>query len=575
MKQSLGRRLLVYFTLLMMLPLATTGWILYSVSDARMSQSALKLSSEIMNNVSMDLGQQLGDVDNLISLIVSDGTLQEYIKEQDEGGDQEELKLKLNQRMKRLGSYYDNVNGVYVLLDNGTLAKSRYYEEKPQANISKELYETARNRAGIKWVVSSEGSMVVDNRGDAVLCGLSSFTDSQTGQPCGVVIVELRLSLIRRMMQVDMGENSNVFFMGSGGDILVELEESEEQRLLAADLMKTEVMNNQLKVYDRESFFILSRRFSVDGCAIVGFVYKDFIRQDSKKILDTVLLVAAVAFVLNIIVSRFLKYYELRPIEAMMKYVQRIEQGDFSVEMQITRMDEMGQLATSMDHMTKHIQTLLERVQQEQERLRWAEFKALQAQINPHFLYNTLDSIKWLVRTWEHQKADEMIAALTDFFRRVLSQGKDFISIEDEVNHVESYLKIQKIRYHKIFDYAIYVEEGLESCIIPKLLLQPIVENALYHGIKPKGENGRLSVYIVSVEQDLVLEVRDNGVGIPKERQEELFQSSESYGMGNVKDRIHILAGNEYGIQVISDVGIGTSVSIRLPKTLGGELDHV
>jgi two-component system sensor histidine kinase YesM len=254
--------------------------------------------------------------------------------------------------------------------------------------------------------------------------------------------------------------------------------------------------------------------------------------------------------------------------------------------MEIARMDEMGRLATSMNHMTRHIKALLETVQKEQERLRWAELKALQAQINPHFLYNTLDSIKWLVRTGEHDKADEMIAALTDFFRKVLSQGKDFISIEDEVNHVDSYLKIQKIRYHKTFDYSIYVEEGLEGCMIPKLLLQPIVENAIYHGIKPGAgvkNGGKILIHIVSAKADLVLEVRDNGVGMTEARKAEVLGSfercqndrSESYGMGNVNDRIHILAGSAYGIKIISEEGLGTSVSISLPKMSGGGPDDV
>ena len=583
-RKSLGRRLLMYFTLLMMIPLAVVGWFIYTVSDTRMCRSALQLSSQIMNNVSMDLDQLFDDADNLISLVVSDSSIQQCIHEQSiQGNDRQELQLQMNQRMKRLSAYYDSINGAYLLLDNNMVAKSRYYAEREQHNMPSGLYQLARNRAGIQWVVSEKGSMLVDNMGDSVLCGVSSLTDTNTGQPCGVVIVEIKLSVIRKMMQVDMGENSNVFLMGTEGDLLVELFNNDKQDLLVKELMQKEAMSNKLKVYENQEFFVLCQRFSADGCAIVGLVYKDFIRADSRKILETILKVAAIAFLINIVVSRLLKTYELQPIEDMMQYVQRVEEGDFSAKMNVTRTDEMGRLAASMDHMTKHIESLLQTVQKEQERLRWAEFKALQAQINPHFLYNTLDSIKWLVWNGENQKASEMITALTDFFRRVLSQGKDFISIEDEVDHVESYLKIQKIRYRKIFDYTIYVEEGLETCIIPKLLLQPIVENALYHGIKPGEHKGKIRINIVSLDENLVLEVRDDGVGMTVEKQTELVKSIEksegtrfeSYGMGNINDRIHILAGSEYGISIISDLGIGTSVSIRLPRTLGGEIDNV
>jgi len=574
----------MYFTLLMMIPLAVVGWFIYTVSDTRMCRSALQLSSQIMNNVSMDLDQLFDDADNLISLVVSDSSIQQCIHEQSiQGNDRQELQLQMNQRMKRLSAYYDSINGAYLLLDNNMVAKSRYYAEREQHNMPSGLYQLARNRAGIQWVVSEKGSMLVDNMGDSVLCGVSSLTDTNTGQPCGVVIVEIKLSVIRKMMQVDMGENSNVFLMGTEGDLLVELFNNDKQDLLVKELMQKEAMSNKLKVYENQEFFVLCQRFSADGCAIVGLVYKDFIRADSRKILETILKVAAIAFLINIVVSRLLKTYELQPIEDMMQYVQRVEEGDFSAKMNVSRTDEMGRLSGSMYHMTKHIESLLQTVQKEQERLRWAEFKALQAQINPHFLYNTLDSIKWLVWNGENQKASEMITALTDFFRRVLSQGKDFISIEDEVDHVESYLKIQKIRYRKIFDYTIYVEEGLETCIIPKLLLQPIVENALYHGIKPGEHKGKIRINIVSLDENLVLEVRDDGVGMTVEKQTELVKSIEksegtrfeSYGMGNINDRIHILAGSEYGISIISDLGIGTSVSIRLPRTLGGEIDNV
>lgn len=579
-RESLGRRLLLYFTLLMMIPLAAVGWIIYEVSDARMSTSALRLTSQIMDNVSMDLEQMFDDTANLSAQVVADNMIQGYIAQTPvPPADTHELALQMSQRLKRLASYYDDINGVYLLLDNGMVAKSRYYAEREQHRIPDELYQRARNHAGVQWVTSPEGSLMVDNMGSGVLCALSSLTNAGSGRPCGVVVVEVKLSAIQKMLQVDMGENSNLYLLSPQGEILQEQFNHPEQQAVARELMENEVMSTRLRVFEQEDFFVLCQRFPAGGCAVMGLVYKDFIREDSRKILEAVLLVAAFAFVINIVVSQLLKRYELQPIEEMMQYVRRVEAGDFSADIKTVRTDEMGKLAASMCEMTRHIENLLETVQREQTRLRWAEFKALQAQINPHFLYNTLDSIKWLVRQGNNEQAGEMIDALTLFFRKVLSQGKDFITIDDEVSHIKSYLTIQKIRYYDLFDYYIYIEDGLETCVIPKLLLQPLVENALYHGIKPCGHKGELLINVVSVGEDLVLEVRDNGVGMPPEKKERLRQSiqngsgksAESYGMANVNERIHILSGREYGISLQSDENVGSSVRITLPKTLKGD----
>ncbi|MDO4270275.1 MAG: sensor histidine kinase [Eubacteriales bacterium] len=582
-RHSLGRRLLLYFTLLMMIPLAAAGWVIYHVSDTRMSGGALRLSSQIVNNVSLDLDQMIGDVDNLTALISADAVIQSCLRRQPaDEAEQEDLKAALSAQLKKLGAYYDVVSGAYLVLDSGLIAKSRYYSVRETLGLSDELYALARNHAATQWVGCPEGSMLVDNMGDGVLSAVSSLSDPQTGQPCGVIVVEVKLAAVRRMMRVDLGENSNVFLLDRSGSVLDSLEADEQQAALVTELVRGEAIGAKLEVRDKKDFFVLCGRLPASGWTVAGLVYKDFLREDSRHILQTVLWIGFLAFLINIAVSRFLRSYELRPIKDMMRYVKKVETGDFSAALAVVREDEVGALAVSMKNMTEHIQNLLVTVQQEQERLRWAEYKALQAQINPHFLYNTLDSLNWLIWAGENERATEMVSALTGFFRIGLSRGEDLIPVENEVRHVESYLTIQKIRYSKIFDYTVYLDDGARGCLTPKLLLQPIVENALYHGIKPAGRKCRLFVNVLDEGDELMMEVRDDGVGMPPEKLKALENAlarcgdvrTESYGMCNVNDRIHILAGGEYGIQVVSEPGLGTSVRLRLPKTLGGT-EHV
>ena len=171
-----------------------------------------------------------------------------------------------------------------------------------------------------------------------------------------------------------------------------------------------------------------------------------------------------------------------------------------------------------------------------------------------------------------------MVTALTHFFRIGLSRGSEFIPVKDEVEHVKSYLTIQKIRYSKSFDYTVYMQESVADCRIPKLLLQPLAENALYHGIRPAGHKCQMLVNVLEQDGIILLEVRDNGIGMTKEQLQGLRNAldrcgdvrTDSYGMCNVNDRIHILAGRKYGIEIVSEQNIGTSARMTLPKNLGG-----
>ena len=578
-RHSLGRRLLLYFTLLMMIPLAAAGWVIYHVSDTRMSSGALRLSTQIMNNVSLDLDQMIAAAEDLSSMIAADSAVREcLVRQPSDETEREQLQSALGLQLKRLSAYYDMTSGAYLVLDNGITAKSRYYSVRESPGMPQELYQLARNHAATQWVNCPDGSMIVDNMGDGVLSAVSSLSNPQTGQPCGVIVVEIKLAAIKRMMRVDLGENSNVFLLGRDGGVLSALAEDEEQQTLVTELVRGEAIGSKLEVRDKKDFFVLCSRLPASGWTVAGLVYKDFLREDSRHILQTVLWIGLFAFLINIAVSRWLRAYELRPIKAMMRYVKKVETGDFSAGLAVVREDEVGALAVSMKNMTEHIQNLLVTVQQEQERLRWAEYKALQAQINPHFLYNTLDSLNWLIWAGENERAAEMVSALTSFFRIGLSRGDDLIPVENEVQHVQGYLTIQKIRYNKVFDYSVYLDDSVHGCMVPKLLLQPIVENALYHGIKPAARKCRLFVNVLGENGDLVMEVRDDGVGMSESRLEALRNAlahcgdirTDSYGMCNVNDRIHILAGEEYGISLVSEPGLGTSVRLRLPKTLGG-----
>ena len=214
-----------------------------------------------------------------------------------------------------------------------------------------------------------------------------------------------------------------------------------------------------------------------------------------------------------------------------------------------------------------------EQVRAEQERLRRAEFELLQAQINPHFLYNTLDTIVWSAESKDEDQVIRMTRSLSDFFRASLSKGKDDISIRDELVHVRSYLEIQQIRYQDILSYSINIDEKYLDCLIPKITLQPLVENAIYHGIKNRRGGGRIDISASDSENGFTIKVEDNGAGMDEKRLEKVRESlvnrapgeTEIYGLYNVNERIQLDFGREYGISIQSEHNKGTVVCINLP----------
>ena len=219
--------------------------------------------------------------------------------------------------------------------------------------------------------------------------------------------------------------------------------------------------------------------------------------------------------------------------------------------------------------MVVQIQQLMEKVREEEITLRKAELRALQAQINPHFLYNTLDAIGWLCEEERTQDAVEMVNALAKLFRISISKGHEIIPVEKELEHARSYLKIEKFRY-KQFAYSFDVDEDCLNYYCNKITLQPIIENAIYHGLDRMVDEGEIRIGVHSRGDNLVFTVEDNGIGMTKEQCREILEGSAGdktgIGIRNVNNRIKIYFGEQYGIQIDSELDEGTTVTIIMPK---------
>ncbi len=259
------------------------------------------------------------------------------------------------------------------------------------------------------------------------------------------------------------------------------------------------------------------------------------------------------------------------PIDALFRRVQEIGRGDLTEKPPVQADDpRLSVLSTGIEEMTVRLNRQIELNRQEQIRLRGIELSLLQAQINPHFLYNTLDAIVWLIETEKNEQAEEMVTSLSNYFRAFLSNGRDIVTVGQEQQHIRSYLEIQQVRYKDILDYEIDIDPAIGGCLIPKLTLQPLVENAIYHGLKPKRGKGMIRVTGRLSGGRVTLRVEDTGAGMEEDELETLrsqILSGEASGFGLTASykRLLLMYGAECELTVDSRVGEGTAITIGIP----------
>ncbi|MDY5846605.1 MAG: sensor histidine kinase [Bariatricus sp.] len=326
---------------------------------------------------------------------------------------------------------------------------------------------------------------------------------------------------------------------------------------------------SRLDDMDKDAYQYVGRKIEDMPISVGIFMYKGTIYSSYYRMLWQVFLVLLCSVLVIILSSYYMSRIAVRRIEKLTESVNQIEVDTMKVELEDDSPDEIGILIRSFRKMIAQIQSLIKEVYQSKIKQQNLEMKALQAQINPHFLYNTLSLINWKAITAGEEDISTITLALSDFYRTTLSKGKSFITTEDEMKNIRSYLNIQLIMHDNEFQVQYDIDPDAAGYYVPKLLLQPLVENALEHGLDVKEEgNKELLITCHLDEKNVLFTVQDNGVGMDNVTISKLIKThSTGYGVNNVNDRLVLLYGEEYMLHIESRLGVGTKVSIRIPKT--------
>ena len=462
------------------------------------------------------------------------------------------------------------------LKDNSNVLEKDFFKksmaESEYINFSmphiRDLFD--RNENSYSWVISLSRAVEVTDEGKATQA---------------LLLINLNYRYFEETFSnVNLGNGGYVYLTNDRGDIIWHPKQNEiysgrfnEDNKYAATLKDGITVEN----LSGKNLTLNVRTIGYTGWKLVGVTPSAALGVDGIKFRFFVLFVADLFLFLLAMINAFISDKISNPIKSLDGSVREIESGNLDVEIVPSGSYEVEHLGKSIKNMLGRIKVLMSDLVAEHNAKRKSEFDTLQSQINPHFLYNTLDIIVWMIENENSDKAVNIVTALAKFFRISLSKGKNIITVKDEVEHVRNYLMIQNMRFKNRFEYSIDVDEKVLSYSSLKLMLQPLVENAIYHGMEFMDGDGEIDVKVFKEDNSLYFTITDNGLGMSEDMVETLlskdFVSSKKgsgIGVKNVNERIKLYFGSEYGLKVESEPDEGTKITIHLPAVVYGENDE-
>ncbi|HIX18872.1 MAG TPA: sensor histidine kinase [Candidatus Gemmiger faecavium] len=528
-----------------------------------MVQSAQTSSAQAVSQVSNTVGNYLLDMDQAMQLV--EQSMSESADSRDE-------------LLSAFLKFRPDVVAVTSYSSDGTLLDCWSLNHEPKENIFRNLsfdIDKARSSGG-PYMTAPHVETIFEGYYPWVVTMTAPLTGSEEA---AWVSLDLSFSSISSYINnVGIGQRGYCFLMDTDGNIIYH----PQQQLIYSGLKSEDtsaLAALEDGAYADDTVIYCVTSIENSDWRVVGVSYVDeLVNRNVTEMIHLSILLAFVVLAAALLTSWLLSQLLGRPLRGLASAMESFEtDADHFTYRPVGGTREVQELSNSFGHMVVRIQELMTTVREEEVNLRKTELKALQAQINPHFLYNTLDSIAWMCEQGRTADAVKMVHALARLFRISISKGHELIPISKEIEHAESYLQIQKYRYKNQFTYEFDVDPECLDYLCNKITLQPIIENAINHGLDLMVEEGHIDVRVRQDGGDIVFFVQDNGVGMTPEQIEAIMQRGPKdrtgIGIKNVNDRLKIYFGKNYGLHITSEPDVGTCVEIRMPKVREGDHD--
>lgn len=538
----------------------------------------------IIQQMNQNIDSYIDYMENISYLVSSNEDVQSYLF--GEETDPEARGRILNQFKTILDSRSDILN-LGIIGENGRmLINNAQRLTNPDLDIhTQEWYTNALEGSASSYLSSSHVQHIISGERPWVITlsrGIRNKSSKSENQKEGVFFIDLNYSAISELCNQSMvGNQGYAFILDADGNIVYHPQQQQLYNELQTEnislIMGTDKDTVLSGKGSAEKLYSISRSEKT-GWTVVDCVRVEELLRKSNKAQSLYVLVAMGLMIVALFFSRFISRSITQPIQQLCDSMARVQEGDFSVsDVVVDSKNEIGSLTKSFNVMTHRIQDLMEQNIREQEAKRKSELKALQSQINPHFLYNTLDSIIWMAEGKKNEEVVLMTASLARLLRQSISNEDEVVSIGQEVEYARGYLTIQKMRYKDKMEFQIDVDPSILHIPLIKLVLQPVIENAIYHGLKYKESKGLLMVKGFRKNGNAVLQVIDNGVGMDQETLDHIYEKhkvnyqSNGVGIYNVQKRLQLYYGSEYGITYESEKGVGTTATITIPGNQEGQ----
>ncbi|HAF85308.1 MAG TPA: sensor histidine kinase, partial [Sphaerochaeta sp.] len=405
-----------------------------------------------------------------------------------------------------------------------------------------------------------------------------SYTQNNGEMAQGLLLIDMNFSAVSELAKnAKLGSTGYVYFIDNNNKIVYHpLQQLINSNIFNEDIAAVEehIFGTFINTFEGRERLVIIDTVNNARWRIVGVAFMDELMSGLNQFTTVMALILFLCIIITIFLARYVSAWISRPIKELERLMLAVERGDFSEPPTVKGNQEVLALSQSFTLMILRIRELMDDIVKSQELKRKFELDALQAKINPHFLYNTLDSVVWMAEQNDTEGVIRMISALAKLFRVSISKGHDIITISEELEHVRNYLIIQQIRYQGQFEFSILVDEDIQNSPTIKLIVQPIVENAIYHGIKYLQEMGHIDIKVYRRKPGaIVLEIRDNGVGMDEEKLTKIlsfdgshFPKGNGIGVRNVHQRVQLYYGSDFGLEISSELDVGTLVRIVIPE---------
>lgn len=580
--RSIRTTILSSYFIIVMVALAVFALVALRYTEKTVLENAEEYSIQLIEQVNSDIDSYMDYLHNISALIASDGDVQDYLfRESMTDEERAESFVGITDQFGTIMETRGDIVNIGIIGESGRYIINRGFS-RINENINLENLNWIRQayeQRGVTAISSSHVQNVVANRYEWVITLSKALQNKGSRELEGIFFVDLNYNSISELCDaISFGSRGYIYILDEGGNLIYH----PQQQLLYSGLKQEKIQEileceeNSFITEDGKLYSISKSRET--GWTVVGVAYTAELLKNSAETTRIYLVSAVLILLAALAIAFFLSNEITKPITKLRDSMKEVEKGRFdNAALEISGQNEISALSSSFNIMTTEIKHLMEQNVEEQRQKRKSELRALQAQINPHFLYNTLDSIIWMAEWGKTKEVVLMTSSLAKLLRQSISNQNELVRVEEEVEYTRSYLTIQKMRYKDKLEYDIQLSPEVLKRKVPKLVLQPLVENAIYHGIKYKEGKGTILIDGFRESDEIVLKITDDGIGMTEEQLAKIFEKRETdtrkngVGVLNVHERIQLYYGKEYGLVFKSVSGRGTVVEVHIPWKEGGE----